>query len=101
MIHYTCDQCKRPLDPQRDLRYIVKMEVFASLDLSDDDPEDDHDHLQEIQDILERLEDADDDRIGDDVYHQMRFDLCAECRKKFVRSPLGSTISNQFDFSEN
>ena len=70
--------------------YVVKMEVYAALDpMASVEDDDDRDHLQEIQDILERLEDAEDDRIGDDVYQQMRFDLCSECRRKFVRSPLG------------
>lgn len=101
MIHYTCDLCKRPLDPQHDLRYVVKMEVYASLDPQEDGIDDDHDHLQEIQDILERMEDAEDERIGDDVYQQMRFDLCSECRKRFLRNPLGSVAPTQFDFSEN
>src|SRR5690606_23808224 len=101
MIHYSCDLCKRPLDPQRDLRYVVKMEVYASLDPMEDGSADDQDHLQEIQDILERMEDADDERIGDDVYQQMRFDLCSECRKRFLRNPMGAAAPTQFDFSEN
>lgn len=101
MIQYTCDSCKRPLDPQSDLRYVVKMEIYASLDPLNDDPEDDRDHLQEIQEILQRLEDADDPRIGDDVYQHLRFDLCSECRKKFLSRPLGSAAPTQFDFSKN
>jgi hypothetical protein len=32
----------------------------------------------------------------------MRFDLCPECRKKFVKSPLGrEAVAKAFDFSEN
>jgi len=102
MIRYSCDLCGRDLNPEEDLRYVVKMEIFAAFDpeLSDDD-EDDRDHLQEIQDILERLEDAENDQIGDDVYQQVRFDLCPECRKKFVRNPLGREAARAFDFSEN
>ncbi len=29
------------------------------------------------------------------------FDLCPECRKKFVKHPLGREASKQFDFSKN
>ena len=29
MIRYTCDLCKRDLDPQNDLRYVVKIEMAA------------------------------------------------------------------------
>ena len=90
MIRYSCDLCKRDLDPEDDLRYVVKMEVYAAFDpAAVNEDEDDRDHLQEIQDILERLDDADDDQIGDDVYQQLRFDLCPECRKKFLKNPLG------------
>ncbi|MCE9545930.1 MAG: hypothetical protein K8T25_10485 [Planctomycetia bacterium] len=62
---------------------------------------DDRDHLEEIQDIVERIEDADTDRVGDDVYQQMRFDLCPECRQRFLRNPLARESAKQFDFSQN
>ncbi|MGO9115948.1 MAG: hypothetical protein ACLP9L_42630 [Thermoguttaceae bacterium] len=88
MIRYSCDLCKRDLDPRRDLRYVVKVEVFAAMDAAADEDED-NDHLQEIQDILERLENAEDDQIGEEVCQQLRFDLCPECRSKFVKNPLG------------
>jgi hypothetical protein len=35
------------------------------------------------------------------VYEQLRFDLCPECRKKFLKNPLGREYSKQFDFSKN
>lgn len=102
MISYSCDLCKRPLDPQEDLRYVVKMEVYAAFDpVTVDEDEDDRDHLQEIQDILERLEDAEDDQIGDDVYQQLRFDLCPECRRKFIKNPLGRETAGILHFSQN
>ena len=87
MIRYSCDLCKRELDPQHDLRYVVKVEVFAAMDTLGD--EDDGDHLEEIQDILERLDEIDDEQIGEEICQQLRFDLCAECRRKFVKNPLG------------
>ncbi len=46
MIHYTCDGCHRPLNPERDLRYVVKMEVYASLDPTDMELDEDRDHLE-------------------------------------------------------
>lgn len=88
MIRYSCDLCKRDLDPQHDLRYVVKMEIFAAMD-GPAGEDDDNDHFQEIQDILERLDDAEDDQIGEEVCQQLRFDLCPECRRKFVKNPLG------------
>lgn len=102
MIRYSCDLCRRELDPQDDLRYVVKMEVYAAFDpASADGDEDDSDHLEEIQNILERLEDSADDEIGDDVYQQLRFDLCPECRKRFVKNPLGREPAKAFGFSSN
>ncbi|MFV2065856.1 MAG: hypothetical protein ACC645_02680 [Pirellulales bacterium] len=101
MIHYTCDGCHRSLNPENDLRYVVKMEIYASLDPLEDEPEDDRDHLQEIQDILERLDDAESDEVGDDVYQQMRFDLCPDCRRRFLRNPIGRGLVKQLNFSEN
>lgn len=102
MIRYACDLCGRDLDPHNDLRYVVRMEVYAAFDpLPTDEDDDDRDHLQEVQDILERMEDSQSEQIGDDVYQQLRFDLCAECRKRFVKSPLGREVAKLCDFSPN
>lgn len=102
MIQYFCDMCRRELDPDEDLRYVVKMEIYAAFDpTTADQQDDDCDHLQEIQDILEHLEDAECDQISDDVYQQLRFDLCPECRKKFINNPLGREVAKVFGFSEN
>jgi hypothetical protein len=104
MIRYSCDLCKRELDPQDDLRYVVKIEVYAAFDpAAADGEEDDRDHLEEIQDILEHMEDSANDQIGDDVYQQLRFDLCPECRRKFIKNPLGlgREVAKAFGFSSN
>jgi hypothetical protein len=78
------------------------MEVYAAAEPSDsDEREDDRDHLAEIQDILERMEDTEGDEIGDDVYQQLRFDLCPQCREKFINNPISREASPQFNFSEN
>ena len=101
MIRYSCDLCKRDLDPEEDLRYVVKMEVYAAFDPTATDEDDDRDHLQEIQDILERLEDSG-DNVGSEIYQRMQYDLCPECRKKFTKHPLGQTQSSKIlDFSKN
>ncbi len=112
MIHYSCDLCKRRLDPEDDLRYVVKIEVYAAVDPVNADAcgescgldchaDDDRDHLQEMQEILQRMDDTADDAVGEDVYQQLRFDLCPECRKKFTKNPLGRESSKHFDFSKN
>jgi len=102
MIRYACDLCGRELDPQHDLRYVVKVEVYAAFDPSSvEEDEGDCDHLEEIQNILERLDDATSAQISDDVYRQMRFDLCPECRRKFMKNPLGRETAKAFGFSSN
>jgi hypothetical protein len=103
MIHYVCDVCKCSLDPEQDMRYVIRMEVYAALDGEPGQIDDDRDHLEEIQDILERLDNLDpgDQQLGQEVYQQLRFDLCGECRKKFMQDPLGRRLANQLDFSKN
>jgi len=32
VINYTCDGCKQPLDSENSVRYVVRLEVYASLD---------------------------------------------------------------------
>ncbi len=102
MLRYRCDLCHRDLDPEEDLRYVVKMEVYAAFDpMANDEEGDDRNHLQEIQDILEQLDDVDSDQIGVDVYRQLRYDLCPDCHKKFVKNPLGREAAKLFNFSQN
>jgi hypothetical protein len=101
MIHYTCDCCKRPLDPEHETRYIVRLEVYAALDPVEEDNSDDRDHLQEIQDILESLDEVEETSFEDNVYHHARFDLCDKCRQRFVKNPLGRGVSHKLNFSQN
>lgn len=102
MIHHSCDLCKRPLDPEDDVRYVVKMQVYAAFDpLTLSEPEEDCDHLQDLDEIIEQMEDLSNEAIGDDVCQQFRFDLCPECRKKFLANPLGRKAAEKFNFSKN
>ena len=101
MIHYTCDGCKRRIDATDELRYIVRLEVYAALDPLEDEADDDRDHLQEIQEVLERLDDPREEDVCDEVYHQERFDLCRDCRQRFVQNPLGRPAPTQLDFRQN
>ncbi len=100
MIRFSCDMGKRDIDSREDLRYVVKVEIFAAFEPLAIE-EDDCDHLQEIQEILERSEDVESDQIGDDVYQQLRFDLCPECRRRFLKNPFGRESTTMLHFSEN
>jgi len=134
MLHYSCDVCKRVIDPQAELRHVVKIEVFAAID---DVPAcgceglvaDDADHLEAMHDLLERIDECpeldagrlDEVGLGDGVDSEpdssepdssepessepesrsLRFDLCDECRRRFLKNPLGGKPGKQFDFSNN
>jgi hypothetical protein len=99
MIHHSCDLCKRLIDPEEDLRYVVKIEVYAALDPVED-ADDDRDNLLEMHEILERMDDAENGSVGGDVYQALRFDLCPDCRRRFVKNPLGRE-TKKFNFSKN
>lgn len=99
MIHFTCDCCKRAIDLEHEVRYVVRMEVFAAVDIPTDAVDDDRDYLQEIEDMLTR--DDLEAEIEDTVYQQARYDLCAECRERFVSNPLGRIASVELGFSNN
>ena len=102
MIHYTCDRCKRTMDPENEVRYTVRLEVIAVLDSIDSrENEDDRDHLLEVEEVLSRLEDSEDEEIGEDVFQRKVYDLCPRCYRKFKENPLGSELATQFGFSEN
>lgn len=101
MIHVICDCCKRTIDLEAEVRYVVRMEIFAAVDAGDPEGEDDRDYLQEIEDILDRDSDGDDSELSEDLYQQARFDLCEDCRRKFLRDPLGRTSVAGLGFSNN
>jgi hypothetical protein len=102
MIHHTCDRCKRVIDPEHELRYVVRMEIEAVMDpIHEDEPEDDRDHLMEIDEILERVEAVDSDSVSDDLYQKRRYDLCPQCYRKFSVNPVGRDKKVTLGFSHN
>lgn len=106
MLHYSCDMCKRPIDTRSEVRHVVKMEVFQAVEeCGCDDELDELDHLEEMQEMLERMEDEPlDDRVEDfeeEATRVLRFDLCENCRNKFLKNPLGARTGKKLDFSNN
>ncbi|MEN1681924.1 MAG: hypothetical protein AAGJ46_20270 [Planctomycetota bacterium] len=98
MIHYTCDGCQRPIDEDNDTRYVVRVEVYAPVE-QDDDASSERDHLEEIDELLERADGL--DAANDDLYKQVRFDVCSECREALLRNPLARLSMTNIGFSEN
>lgn len=104
MTHITCDLCGKAISSLEDNpRYIVKIEVFAARDPAELTEADlDEDHMEAVSQLLrdeaDRLEDPD---VTAPAYKNIRYDLCPECHKKFLRDPLGKEFAQKFDFSEN
>jgi hypothetical protein len=81
----------------------VKIEVFAAQDPTEITEADlDEDHMEAISHLLREMEENPTE--ADDLvrpHQHFRFDLCPECRTKFVSDPLGKEAAQKFDFSEN
>lgn len=102
MIHYTCDRCKRRIDPTKEIRHVVRIEVQAVLEpLPYDEFEDDRDHLIEIDELLDAMDLEDEELLQDDLRRQLQFDLCSDCFRKYLRNPLGLDVSLNVGFSSN
>lgn len=102
MIHYSCDRCRRTIDPKDEVRYVVKLEVHAAIEpMQLDEEDDDRDYLSEIQDILERMDDGDDEYSADPGFQRRTFDLCPECYRKFIQNPTGCDLHANIGFSSN
>jgi hypothetical protein len=83
------------------MRYVVRMEIEAVMDpIHEEEPQDDRDHLLEIDEILERVEAAS-DPTDDDLYQKRRYDLCPQCYRKFMANPLAREKKATLGFSHN
>ncbi len=103
MLHVTCDLCGKELRPGEHHHHVVKIEVYAAQDPREITEADlDEDHMEAVSQLLQDMEEnlASPDDL-DPANQNFRFDLCPECRKKFVRDPLGREAAQKFDFSEN
>jgi hypothetical protein len=102
MIHYSCDRCKRMIDPAKEIRHTVRVEVQAVLDPGpSDELDDDRDQLLEIDELLQAIDLDDEDALLDDGPQQLRFDLCADCFRRFIQAPLGAESAMNVGFSSN
>jgi hypothetical protein len=103
MLHVTCDLCRKELYPGHDQRYVVKIEVFAAHDPAKITEADlDDDHMEQVSELLRAMEDSlEDPDLVEPACKHLRYDLCPECHKKFLRDPLGKEMAPKFDFSKN
>ncbi len=103
MIHYSCDRCFQPIDTETELRFEVRLEMQVAFDQSDKSPADDDDttSLDEIDDLLRRVDDEECEQLCRHLHQTRKYDLCQSCYEKFQDNPLASEMPNHFDFSKN
>ncbi|QDV41856.1 hypothetical protein Enr13x_16990 [Stieleria neptunia] len=116
MIHYTCDRCKRTIDPETEPRFVVEIDVrMANVIEPNSDQGDDLDQLAELHDQLQRelnaelgmclhdtLDEIDDVVCGRDIDEgPEQYDLCEQCYEAFASNPLGRETTVGYGFSNN
>jgi hypothetical protein len=101
MMHISCDQCGKQLRSGQD-HFIVKIEVFAGHDPAEITEADlEEDHMEAVSQLLREMEETDDGSALEPTSQHLRYDLCPECRRRFLRDPLRKDTIQKFDFSEN
>ena len=102
MVHYTCDMCGKPLLPDEDIRYVVKIEVYTACDAMEMDDDIDEE-IEEMEEEDESEDDAADpaEMLENGEYKTFRFDLCTKCHEKYLQDPLFLKSWNRTRFSEN
>ena len=101
MLRITCDSCGKELRAGED-RYVVKIEVFAAHDPAELTEADlDEDHMEAVSQLIQQMEEEEVPQALEPASRQLRYDLCPECRKRYLRDPLSKEAAQKFDFSEN
>ena len=102
MLHVTCDCCGKELRPGDDPNYVIKIEAYAAHDHAEITEADlDEDHMEAVSQVLEQMEEMDAEPPLEPTTRQFRYDLCPECRARYLKDPLGKESAQKFDFSEN
>ena len=102
MVHYTCDMCGKTLLSDEDVRYVVKIEVYAAYDPLEITEEDlNKDHKQEIADLLSNMDDMEAEELEEGVYKRLRFDLCAACQRRYLANTLAVKVHRDLRWTDN
>ena len=100
MIHYTCDRCRNLIEND-ELRYIVRLEIEATINDDAEDEKNDLDHLSQIDDLLDDVDAQELEELTQQIYQKRRFDLCRKCFQQFARNPLSADQPVAVNFSKN
>lgn len=85
----VCNMCGKTLLLEEDVRYIVRIQVFAApdpMEISDDDLA--RDLEREMQQVIKSAEGKSARELEDEVYREFLFHLCPACQKIYLRHPL-------------
>ena len=102
MIHFSCDLCGKDMQANDPGHHVLKMEIRpakSGWELSEDDM--DSDNLEKVSQLLQAGEHEDADPFVDDAPVSIRFDLCPECRERFLKNPFNCRATTSLDFSKN
>ncbi len=84
-----CDLCGKTLLIDEDIRYVLKIDVYAAYDpmeLTADDLE--RDHRAEIKRLIEQMNGMDPQELEDSVHKEFNFQLCPACQREYIKNPL-------------
>ena len=85
----VCDRCGDGLLLDGDVRYVVKIEVYAAYDPLELTREDvARDHEGEMRELLERMKSMNAEELQRQVHQTLQFDLCLRCQRDYLKSPL-------------
>ncbi len=100
MIHHSCDRCKKLIDREHEIRYVVNLEIQVAVEPCDGEFCDES-NLAELEEILKQLDHCDCDEIRSNAYQCRQYDLCADCRNEYLADPFASERQPEFGFSDN
>ncbi len=92
--------CGKSMVPEEDVRYVVKIEVYATCDSMEGDCDFEEEVIDDYEDDDE-VDNFDSDDIEDVEYKTFRFDLCCKCHNKYLQDPLSIQSIRRGRFSEN
>ena len=100
MIHYTCDRCKRTINPKNQVRYVVTIDVQTASEVPNDF-DDDIDQLAELHMELENMHEPIELDENAEPIEREQYDLCEDCHRQFLKNPLGRDPMLAIGFSNN
>ena len=90
MSDLACDRCERSLLVHEDVRYEVVIRVTAAYDPMELDLDDiaRADVSAELQRLAAAAGKKTAQELEDEIWKELRFDLCGRCQREFLKDPL-------------